>query len=225
MKRNNDWNPSWKQFRIKANTWDANKVLNNTASSCRNKHVSFLQLYGWFCFVLCCPFLSFFRCYCRCVCRSWICLLCSGCFLKFGLLMHFSCTGTIWCCCISCVFCRSISFPLLGIYHFYIKLLVARAQCDFLGIILMYHQGITHLASRRFWLHLRNRCVWWPSKARFFVFFRGWNTRYVKKWTSWWLNHPIEQYATVKLDHLPRGEHKKWLKPSPSEDSGDAALQ
>ena len=28
--------------------------------------------------------------------------------------------------------------------------------------------------------------------------------------TSWWLNHPFEKYATVKLEQFPRdrGEHK-----------------
>ncbi len=39
----------------------------------------------------------------------------------------------------------------------------------------------------------------------------------LKPTTSWWLNHPIEKYATVKLDHFPnfRDEHKKHEKKPP----------
>ena len=35
---------------------------------------------------------------------------------------------------------------------------------------------------------------------------------------NWWLNHPSEKYAQVKLDHLlrDRGENKESLKPPPS---------
>lgn len=134
--------------------------------------------------------------------------------LKFGLLTFLR-TGTTWWCCVCFVPCRSISFPLLGISVLHIKLLVmAKVQCDFLGIILMYHQGITHFASRRFWLHLRNNgSLWWPEKGCLkigvvwccLVIF---NKRYVNKWR--WNGESLKSFGFCVFESLDASPLKAW---------------